>query len=526
MYSWNTTNYYMYADGIYNEFADANITDATQSGFYSNHNNAYRTQVWIHFGPTPGSNPAKLARVAGSKGYIYIQTEWYYTYDEVEIFPETLTQAGRDTIRLGYYYRSTIGGAGWNNAWRDSSISELAPGHSASPADPCSGLLLKYNARTGGTTYNAGVVQIAPRSAIYREASSYGLYPAQAGDTIAPVRDDLGYLLSVNCSSNAISYSTQFVEVFGRLKTPIRWYGRDTTPVTPPKTFGDYQLGTLELRCADDEAGLLVDLPYNWNCGAEPKGGYTPDNRRVRPGNQCMVIPSGADNAVLFYTLNGVRGKAWVWGAVIRQYVESVPEMPIEELGVEDPALYYTPDNLGSLFIVYSGDNATGAFSTASALKFYLSGGAGNTDPNASLGGVVSTTELSSGENSLFDDAGTLEVYVGLVTYRCLYLKNTSGQAAVGVRVWQSKSNLENNYLLVGADPAGIGGTAQTIDSEIIAPTLGATLVPLSEGGGFTIPVLGAGQQIPLWFGRQFVPRRTDVLTPDAVTLNVSVMDM
>ena len=47
---------------------------------------------------------------------------------------------------------------------------------------------------------------------------------------------------------------------------------------------------------------------------------------------------------------------------------------------------------------------------TASDIEFRLSGGVGNSDPNLSLGGVKSTTEIvDATDNNLYDDVSGVE---------------------------------------------------------------------------------------------------------------------
>lgn len=57
-------------------------------------------------------------------------------------------------------------------------------------------------------------------------------------------------------------------------------------------------------------------------------------------------------------------------------------------------------------------------------LRFYLSGGAENTNPNASLGGPRSQTLVSSKLNGLFDDVTGDEAATGETEYRCVYFVN------------------------------------------------------------------------------------------------------
>lgn len=50
-------------------------------------------------------------------------------------------------------------------------------------------------------------------------------------------------------------------------------------------------------------------------------------------------------------------------------------------------------------------------------ILYKLSGGSGNSDPNASLGGVISTTTAST---NVYDDVGSAEAIAGDIEYRFL----------------------------------------------------------------------------------------------------------
>lgn len=55
----------------------------------------------------------------------------------------------------------------------------------------------------------------------------------------------------------------------------------------------------------------------------------------------------------------------------------------------------------------------------AATLVFRLTGGASNSDPDASLGGVMSNTEISgTALNNLFDDVSPDEATSGSTEYR------------------------------------------------------------------------------------------------------------
>ena len=53
-------------------------------------------------------------------------------------------------------------------------------------------------------------------------------------------------------------------------------------------------------------------------------------------------------------------------------------------------------------------------------IKYYLSGGGGNTNPNASLGGAISSTEITPASlHNLFDLVSSADASAGTDDYRC-----------------------------------------------------------------------------------------------------------
>lgn len=61
----------------------------------------------------------------------------------------------------------------------------------------------------------------------------------------------------------------------------------------------------------------------------------------------------------------------------------------------------------------------------ASDLKLYLSGGIGNTDPNLSLGGTMSNTQVGTSLHQLFDVVLPQEALDGDIEYRFVWARNT-----------------------------------------------------------------------------------------------------
>lgn len=78
--------------------------------------------------------------------------------------------------------------------------------------------------------------------------------------------------------------------------------------------------------------------------------------------------------------------------------------------------------------------------------KFFLTGGPGNTNPYASIGGFVSNTEVaSSGFNTLFGDITTSAAIAGDVTYRCVGLANTAALTGPANNFWDAQLWVEDD---------------------------------------------------------------------------------
>ena len=151
----------------------------------------------------------------------------------------------------------------------------------------------------------------------------------------------------------------------------------------------------------------------------------------------------------------------------------------------------------------------------ASDIKVYLSGGAGNAVPSASLGGAISATELTDNSlHNLFDIVGSSEASAGDIEYRCLYVKNTHGTLS-----WQSAkawiSTQSTTTVSIALVTEGLNGVASTKANESTVP--GETFTtPVSEGTGLSLGTMAPGD----FFGvrvRRTVPSSQAAVNDTAV---------
>ena len=142
----------------------------------------------------------------------------------------------------------------------------------------------------------------------------------------------------------------------------------------------------------------------------------------------------------------------------------------------------------------------------AADIDYRLSGGSGNTDPNAALGGAKSSTDVTDNvDNNLFDDVSGAEHTAGRVEYRAIYVHNAHGSLALtGAVVWiQSDTSGADSDLSIAVGTAAVNGTEQTIANETTAPT-GVTWsdAAISRATGLALGDLPAGQHKAVWIRR------------------------
>lgn len=137
----------------------------------------------------------------------------------------------------------------------------------------------------------------------------------------------------------------------------------------------------------------------------------------------------------------------------------------------------------------------------ASEIKYYLSGGSANTNPNASLGGVISSTEVPSNG---FDDVSSSEASAGSIEYRCIYVKNTNATLTlIGAKAYISANTPSaTTNVDIGLGSSAVNGTEQTVGSETTAPTGVSFSAPSSLGTGLSIGDLAPNATKAIWIKR------------------------
>ena len=151
----------------------------------------------------------------------------------------------------------------------------------------------------------------------------------------------------------------------------------------------------------------------------------------------------------------------------------------------------------------------------AADIDFHLSGGSGNADPNASLGGDQSNTQIVDATvENLFDNVSGDEGAAGDVEYRCMYIRNAHGSLTLqGATVWKvspAPATDDENLVELALDPSGVtvqGSTdlPEEIVDESTAPSGIVFTEPLTKIGGLVIGDIPFGSVAAVWIKRTIV---------------------
>jgi hypothetical protein len=133
-------------------------------------------------------------------------------------------------------------------------------------------------------------------------------------------------------------------------------------------------------------------------------------------------------------------------------------------------------------------------------LKMYLTGGAAQSDPNASLGGVTSSVQFTDNTlRNLFADVTPAEAAAGSVKYRALAFKNTSAFIAYAATLFISLETVSaQTTMALAYDATG----TQSIVNEDTAPVGLSFSTPLSLAAAIALGDVAAGAQKRIWFRR------------------------
>ena len=153
---------------------------------------------------------------------------------------------------------------------------------------------------------------------------------------------------------------------------------------------------------------------------------------------------------------------------------------------------------------------------TSAEIVYRLSGGAANSNANASLGGAKSSSVVPAG---LFDDVSSAESAAGDIEYRCIYVHNANATLTMQNAVVYIQANTTGSRIAIGVGTSAVNATETAVADENTAPAGVTFSQPANKGAGLALGNIPAGQHRAVW-----VRRTIGAATPasnDTYTLRV-----
>ncbi len=161
----------------------------------------------------------------------------------------------------------------------------------------------------------------------------------------------------------------------------------------------------------------------------------------------------------------------------------------------------------------------------ASDITLRLSGGASNSDVNASIGGAKSSVavNLSTIMNNLFDNVSDSEALAGDIEYRCFYVHNGHAtDTLTNPKLYiASQTPSADTVIAVGAGVAAAGSTETAVANENTAPASVTFSAAANEAAAIDLGAsLGPGQGKAVWV-RRTVSAGAAPVSSDQFTLRI-----
>lgn len=137
-----------------------------------------------------------------------------------------------------------------------------------------------------------------------------------------------------------------------------------------------------------------------------------------------------------------------------------------------------------------------------SDIVFRLSGGASNSAPGVSLGGVKSSSVVAPA--TVFDSVDGSESAAGDVEYRCVYVHNAHATLTMQNAVAWLFANTPNasTDVAVGVGTSAVNGTEQTVANEGTMPAGVTFSAAATQGAGVALGSIPPGQHRAVWLRR------------------------
>ena len=142
---------------------------------------------------------------------------------------------------------------------------------------------------------------------------------------------------------------------------------------------------------------------------------------------------------------------------------------------------------------------------TTAQLQKLLTGGASNSDPNASIGGAPSSTQLTnSSKNNLFNKVTAQQAEDGVTDYRCEALRNTHATLVYkGSKVWiRQNTSSGDTAVEIGLSAQAVNANPTAISNDETAPSGVTFSTPATEGAALSVGDLAAGRFFAYWTKR------------------------
>ena len=154
-------------------------------------------------------------------------------------------------------------------------------------------------------------------------------------------------------------------------------------------------------------------------------------------------------------------------------------------------------------------------------IDFFLSGGSGNTNPNNSLGGVISTTEVIDDTlHNVFDKVTGDQALAGDTNYRGIYVKNSHASITLETTIIWINQNTTNSEIAIGLSAQGLNATMTAIANESTAPAAVSFSQPANKAAGLTMGDIPATQNYGYWLRRVIAPATA---AENAATFHIKV---
>ena len=149
----------------------------------------------------------------------------------------------------------------------------------------------------------------------------------------------------------------------------------------------------------------------------------------------------------------------------------------------------------------------------AAIIQYRLTGGASNSNPDLSLGGTSSSTQIvTDTPKSIFDDVSDSELTTGDVEYRAVDIFNAGDDTATSVAIYISADTLSTSTEIdIGAVASPLGSTTSVAD-ESTAPT-GVTFSHYNSASRLSLPDIPVNNYARVWIRRTVTAGGTNIKT-------------